>query len=388
LETLSVKYRPKHLLEFVGQEKIIQELKNRFHQRTISSSTLLVGPTGTGKTTLANLISQHLLCESLDKFGNPCGRCPSCLTVENEEFSDFYFRFNASNINTEEARNITENAQTKAFTKTGIKVFQVEEFQELAQKNKEAALNLLPIIENPPKHVYFIFNAMVLKNIPPALMDRCIVYFLKPHKKEVIFEQLGKICEKEKIDINTTEKAQVLLTIAENASGSLRKAISYLERVIYSNLWNEEELIEELNILPSKTLNDFINSLFTGNFKVLSREMDREIVNTIRYRLLLILKGLHGIELDTWQAEQVKGIIKVPYNQIREALSTLNKIHKYFYQDAILIESFLLKIMRESNSIIEATQLKKDNPYSVTLAQAASEEQMQKSQSVREKAKK
>lgn len=88
LETrnLAVKYRPRVLEDYVGQEHIVEELKGMFARGRMPSSILLAGPTGTGKTTLARILARYVNCTNPDKETHaPCGECANCKMVEHPD---------------------------------------------------------------------------------------------------------------------------------------------------------------------------------------------------------------------------------------------------------------------------------------------------------------
>ena len=88
------------------------------------------------------------------------------------------------------------------------------------------------MVEKPSKNNYFILGSMDDSGIPEAVRNRCVTYRLKLLTMKEISDRLAYICEKEGIVIDTEEKANIVLTIAQNSQGSLRTAISYLERCI------------------------------------------------------------------------------------------------------------------------------------------------------------
>ena len=71
-QALYRKYRPKNFDEVVGQEHIIQTLKNAIYQNKIAHAYLFCGPRGTGKTTTAKIFAKMLNCENENK---PCEEC-------------------------------------------------------------------------------------------------------------------------------------------------------------------------------------------------------------------------------------------------------------------------------------------------------------------------
>lgn len=64
--------------EVMGQQHIIQELRDRFQSGRHDRPLLLAGPDGSGKRAIGRLYAKALLCEGDLSGLEPCGCCPSC----------------------------------------------------------------------------------------------------------------------------------------------------------------------------------------------------------------------------------------------------------------------------------------------------------------------
>ena len=135
------------------------------------------------------------------------------------------------------------------------------------------------------------------KDIPQAIKNRCTTYKLKPLNMEEISKCLYDICQKEGVAIDTSDKAEVLVTIGDNSYGSLRTAISYLERTINSELWTVNEVINELEIISNTDLVKSINYLMQGDSKAFDIVYSKELIEKIRYMFGSMYKVLSGIEI-------------------------------------------------------------------------------------------
>jgi len=343
------KYRPNQLSEVIGHIAIIKDLQKRSKESTISRVLLLTGNTGVGKTTLQRIIAKNILCRDKDENGNSCNICNICKTIIDEKISNFYFEYNSSNIGIDTAREIAENAEIKSFSNANAKVFCLDEIQEMS-KTKAALNNLLKPIEKNYKNVYWILGSMGdLKDIPKAIVNRCTTYKLKPHTIEEISKQLYFICKQENVLIDNEEKINVLLTIAENSYGSMRQALSYLERIIYSELWTVNEVTKELEIISSSDLITSINYLFKGNSEAFNIQYTIELKDKLRYMLGTIYKSLSGIEVPYWQTQQLQGIDKtISIQQVEYALNKLFELNKYPYVNQEIIDFILVDIFNQN----------------------------------------
>lgn len=358
-ENLYSKYRPITFNEVFGHKTIIKEFKKRAKEDSFNQAILLSSFSGCGKTTISNIIAKTLLCTYKDEDGNPCNVCENCKSVMFEQNTFSYKMLNASNIGIDEMRSIEEFADTETFTLNSRKVIVIDELQEIS--GSKAQKNILKILEKKYKDVYFILLTMNEGKIDTAIKNRCVPYRLKNLTVEEIAEYLCYVCEKENIKVDTKEKADVLITIAENSYGSMRTAMSYLERVIYSEIWNKDEVIKELNLISAEDLSNILNMLLSGDINFLSISFEKEILDRIKYLFVLLYKGLSGIKLNGYENAQVSNIRKVDSNILKFALSSIYELNKYSYLTKDLIEFTLINIciFAKDNVTVKAEPIKR-----------------------------
>lgn len=77
---LTVELRPRRLSEMVGQDQLVQDIRNKFSGGSVPIVVLLTADFGMGKTTIANILALSFNCTHSDVFGEPCDAC-----LENED---------------------------------------------------------------------------------------------------------------------------------------------------------------------------------------------------------------------------------------------------------------------------------------------------------------
>lgn len=75
------KYRPLRFSEVVGHDQVVKNLRTALNLPQPSQAYLLIGDSGTGKTTSARIAALTLNCAEKNKDGEPCLACAACRSV-------------------------------------------------------------------------------------------------------------------------------------------------------------------------------------------------------------------------------------------------------------------------------------------------------------------
>ena len=151
-QVIARKYRPMRFSDVVGQEVVTRTLKNAIKQNRTAHAYLLVGPRGVGKTTLARIFAKALNCENPQE-GEPCCKCSSCLSIADESNLDVIEIDAASRNSVDDMRNLTDEIMHTPIS-SKYKIYIIDEIHMLSNQAWNA---LLKTVEEPPKHIKFIF---------------------------------------------------------------------------------------------------------------------------------------------------------------------------------------------------------------------------------------
>ena len=227
-KVLARKYRPETFKDLVGQAAMVQTLKNAFEADRIAQAFILTGIRGTGKTTTARIIAKGLNCIGLDQKGGPtvepCGKCSNCTAIIEGNHVDVLEMDAASRTGVDDIREIIESIYYKA-SSGRFKVYIIDEVHMLSNNAFNA---LLKTLEEPPKHVKFIFATTEIRKVPVTVLSRCQRFDLRRIEPEEMIALLQRIAKSEGVSVS--EDAFRMITRA--AEGSARDATSLLDQAI------------------------------------------------------------------------------------------------------------------------------------------------------------
>lgn len=334
---LSQKYRPNKLSDIAGHKHAIKELTNRVATKNIPQAIYITGESGQGKTTLARIIAQTINCET---GGNdPCGKCESCLSVVNETFHREIKELNASNLDTEKMRELEEDSSMRSFFGEK-KVWIINEFQELSN-NPKARKNILALLENKNDNVHVIITSMDDSKTDAAIKNRCVCFNLKPLQPEEMGTYLIGVCEKEGIKVSEKE-IDVLVVVAQNSNGSVRQALSYLDRIIHGELWDAETAITELGITSQDTLLRMVGDILSGKPEALSVYPPKESLEKVKWMLLNCIKAKLSV-VNEYERKQLGKLPDLfPVERFKFVLDGLMSLYGMPYIDSFAIQNWVL----------------------------------------------
>ena len=166
----------------------------------------------------------------------------------------------ASNNSVDQIRDLRENV-TYMPSSAKYKIYIIDEVHMLST----AAFNaLLKTLEEPPEHVMFIFATTEVHKIPATILSRCQRHDLGRISLEMISNHLQNLCKREEFSI----EKQSLDLIAQEADGSIRDALSLLDRLLSSATTKKIEpvhVLDSLGIQDHQILHDISAAIFENN---------------------------------------------------------------------------------------------------------------------------
>lgn len=322
------KYRPSNFASVVGQEVVVNILKNSILNNKVSHAYLFTGPRGTGKTSIAKILAHAVNC--LNFNGDICGECEVCKNLEIND-SDIIEIDAASNNGVDEIRTLRDNVKLlPSFCK--YKIYIIDEVHMLSTGAFNA---LLKTLEEPPSHVIFILATTEPNKIPLTILSRCQRFDFNKISNEKLVSRLLYIATQEGKNVDKS----ILEYIAEISDGGLRDAINLLDQVI--SLPQESVTLEEIDRLSGRisqnTLFELLNAISTGNYVSILNISDIIYGEGKNYKdiadgMLAIVRDLSiNFEVDSYFNNDYSSklaTINIPFDKLISITSLLNELIK------------------------------------------------------------
>ncbi|MEP7241719.1 MAG: DNA polymerase III subunit gamma/tau [Devosia sp.] len=224
---LARKYRPLSFSSLIGQDAMVQTLRNAFRTGRIPHAFMLTGIRGVGKTTTARILARAV------NFEDEAGRRPN-LDLDREGIHDRAIIEGrhvdvvemdaASNTGIGDIREIIESVKYGPVS-APFKVYIIDEVHMLST----AAFNgLLKTLEEPPPYVKFIFATTEIRKVPVTILSRCMRFDLRRVPPETMTAHLVDLLGKEGIGY----EPEALGMIVRAGEGSVRDCQSLLDQAI------------------------------------------------------------------------------------------------------------------------------------------------------------
>jgi len=201
--SLYLKYRPTQLTELIGNGNIIPVIQDMLsHLITCPHSILLHGPTGCGKTTIARIMASQLGSKGND--------------IHEIDTADF------RGIDT--IREIRKQSQYSPM-ESPCSVWIIDECQKMTGDAQSA---LLKILEDTPKHVYFILCTTDPQKLLPTIKGRCSQFQMALLNDSEMFKLLRQVIKAENDSIGKAVYEQII----QDSLGHPRNALVILDQVL------------------------------------------------------------------------------------------------------------------------------------------------------------
>lgn len=354
------KYRSQKFAELVGQDAIVQILKQSIVEDKVAHAYLFSGPRGTGKTSTARIMAKALNCLKIVE-GEPCNDCINCRSITLGKFLDLIEIDAASNRGIEEIRSLKEKIGFVP-VQGKYKVYIIDEVHMLTT---EAFNALLKTLEEPPSNVIFILATTEVYKIPATILSRTQRFDFKLASEADLVRKLEIILAGE----GFKAEKNVLELLARSGLGSFRDAETLLDKVLSSLSSGKTLDMKEVSLMlgyaENELITNFVTALLEQN-RVESLQIFNNIVEkgiNITHFLKQTLEFLRLEVVETMRVDSAK------LKQLMQIIKSLNGVAqelKYALLPRLLVEVAIIeltqgKIQQTNAKVIEQISNKKIN---------------------------
>jgi len=227
-------------------------------------------------------------CEkNMEKLGEPCNKCDSCLNILNGSSMDYIEIDAASNRGIDDIRELKEKIRL-APSELTYKVYVIDEVHMLTT---EAFNALLKTLEEPPKHALFILCTTETHKVPETIISRCVRIQFSKATPEEMKRSFARVIKGEGKKV--TEEA--LNYLAQSVDGSFRDGVKILEQVLQKDGEIDLSTMEQVVVgasgyRPEKMIEMLVKKDARGALDIFHEEMGRGV--DLVYLLVAVMKGL------------------------------------------------------------------------------------------------
>lgn len=297
-QALYRKWRSQTFDELIGQEPIMQTLRNALRDGRVAHAYLFTGPRGTGKTSTARILAKAVNCEA-PPAERPCNQCRICRAINEDRLLDLIEIDAASHTGVDNMRETVIDRVNFRPGEARYKIYIIDEVHMLSTSSFNA---LLKTLEEPPAHVIFILATTDVQKVPATVISRCQRFDFRRIPQREMVRHLQAICQAEA----RQAELEALNAIARYATGCMRDAISLLDQLMaYGGETITAQQVESmLGTVPSAAIARLVNALAAhdpaaglgviGDLSTTGvelRELARQTVDYLRALLLIQMGG-------------------------------------------------------------------------------------------------
>lgn len=172
----------------LGNEQLKHRLSSAFRQDRLSHSFLIAGPEGSGKHTLALILSAAMQCTAGDD--RPCGVCKACRKVFSGVHPDVITVDDTEHKGV--AVSVVREARDDLYIKPNEGRRKIYIFPRAKDLNTAGQNALLKVMEEPPEYGAYLLLAESPQQLLPTIRSRCVELLLTPLDEQTCVSALRR----------------------------------------------------------------------------------------------------------------------------------------------------------------------------------------------------
>lgn len=235
MEDWALKYRPKRLVDLIGQDVNREILTSLVEEDALYHAMIFYGKSGCGKTTTARILVNECNAEVIELDA-------------------------ASNNGVDDARNIIDIASKLALTGR-IKIIIIDEAHMLTRPAWNA---LLKAIEEPNSKTFFIFCTTEYSAIPATIRGRSHMFKFYSIPKDILKHHAKHILNLENKELDD----DCIDLIIKESKGQVRDLLKMLQVAAERKLTTAEKFSKFLALPDTRGMGAFLSAVLSGNSKM------------------------------------------------------------------------------------------------------------------------
>ena len=319
------KYRPETFEDIVSHNDILNALNKLIHNKSFPH-LIFYGPPGTGKTTTILACAKKMY--GLQNYKNMIlelnGSDDRGINVVREQIKDFsvskQFIGNLSNDNLHNT----------------IKLVILDEADSMTY---DAQFALRRVIENYTYNTRFCLICNYGTKIIDALKSRCVIFRFSPIPKQIHFEKIKLICNKETVNI-TDDALDIIIKLSE---GDMRRSINLIQAI--NTVFDKNT---EYTICPNDVLKQIGYPLLEDKNKIIDVILNKKISLMETIKQINIFKLQFGLTTADILRDVSEIIINkitpnnmISYYKILDKLGDVEVYMSISYNDTVLLGSII-----------------------------------------------
>lgn len=320
-DLLELKYRPKSLGEYWGNEELKERVIKLAESNSIPNNIIISGDVGIGKSSLAYILTKLVLCQNRESTHLACEECSSCLEINNmyntgQSRKADVKRLSLSNFNNDTKLYLENIVMSITAKKEKPRVYFIDELQMISLLEQEK-LNDVTEYVNP--NSYVIITTSNIGSIAKSILTRFAHFEVSNPSLEEQISRVSQICSDEHIDLNKKQIKDLVI----NSNYNPRTVLKNLTDISKCGSSHFYSLIRD-NDEETKICIEYFNAVRSGIFGLIDFLESHEDIKRVYYALPSFLYKLFVVKYN-------RSNINPNYVQ---AINEINKL----YKEAILIE--------------------------------------------------
>jgi DNA polymerase III subunit gamma/tau len=296
-----IKYRPTALRDFIGNEDVIKDIQAHVKNKTLSNRLLITGSTGTGKTSLAYILTAYFTGKPYNPESNSV-----CVT-----------ELNGATEGIDKIREVIDKVQYAPLDGQRHVVI-LDEAQDLSSAAKKA---LLKPLESESNVVWILLTDQPHK-LPDTMRGRLNNYKLSFPTLDDFCDLGEQVLDEEKFTID--KKLSTLVEqVANRCLGNVRLFLNVLQDVVGSKITVDDAIIKHLSADEVTSIDNLRRVLKGLNPKSVMNIM--EVYNTWIGVLIYAIEKENEIAAEPNYCYNMLGKVAIVEKDVIDIMSRLNK---------------------------------------------------------------